>query len=339
MRRAIGLPVALAWGVQRVIRDAVTTPRPRPVVVHGEAPPVPAGRELTAVCWNLQYCAGRSGSFFYEGGTRVRATAREVSDTLADVIAALRAIDADVVMLQEVDLDSDRTGRIDQLAAIRAALALPTWTSTPYHRVPYVPVPVAHPMGRVDTHLATLSRFRITSATRVPLSPLREGRFRRAFNLRRALLTARIAGEPGEVALMNTHLSAFSAGDGTLARQVAEVDAECRDQRVPFVLAGDFNALPPGDDPMRLAPIFRAEYADESPPLAPLYARWRPGIEPADCLADVGRFGTYVPIGETAPDRTIDHVFYSGVEKRAFEVIGGLGHVSDHLPIVFRFGL
>lgn len=342
MRRPIGVPYALAWGAQRAIRDAIARPRRGYPAVHGDARPFPGGHELKLVCWNLQFCAGRSGLFFYEGGERVIATEREVTNTLADVIAALREIDADVVLLQEVDVDSDRTGRIDQLAAIVAALAMPTWTSTPYHRVPYVPIPIRRPMGRVNTHLAILSKWRIASAMRHPLSFMREGAMRRAFNLRRAVLEARIAGESGSIAVLNTHLSAFSGGDGTVARQVAEVRAIGRSiagERVPMVLAGDFNALPPGDDYRRLG-RYAWEYADPSPPLVDLYADWRPGVAAEVAIADVERYGTFVPIENDVPDRTIDHVFANDrVQMRGFEVIPGLGKVSDHLPLVFRFAV
>lgn len=340
MRRATGIPYALAWGVQRALRDAIVRPRRGFPAIHGYAPPLPAGQELKLVSWNLQFCAGRSGLFFYEKGDRVIATEREVSDTLAEVIATLRAIDADIVVLQEVDVCSDRSQRIDELAAITAALAMPTWTSTPYHRVPYVPVPFRRPMGRVDTRLAVLSKWQIGAATRYPLPFMREDPLRRALNLRRAVLETRIAGESGSIAVLNTHLSAFSGGDGTVGRQLAEVAKICRaidGERVPMVLAGDFNALPPGDDHRRLGE-YAWEYADPAPPLAGLYEDWTPGVPAAAAIADVERFGTYVPIGRSVPDRVIDHVFHNDrVVARGFEVIPGLGSVSDHLPVVFRF--
>ena len=59
----------------------------------------------------------------------------------------------------------------------------------------------------------------------------------------------------GTVRLLHTHLSAFSRGDGTVPRQVAtlrQCAARARRDGHGWLLAGDFNALPPGIDPSGL---------------------------------------------------------------------------------------
>lgn len=336
--RAVGIPGALVWGVGRAVRDRVERPGPEPAPVIGDAPPFPGGRPLTVVSWNVQYCGGRSSPFFYDGGARVHVDDAERDRTLGAVIAELREIDADVVLLQEVDVCSDRTGRLDQRQALVDALRVPTYAYAPYHEVPYLPTPIRSPLGRVRFDLVVLSKWKLAWATRHPLPLLAESALRRAFNLRRAVLEVNLACEGGRrLSLMNVHLSAFSFGDGTLERQVAVLDRLCAEREragVPWLLAGDFNALPPWDTAARLDPAHAAEYSDTSPPLAPMFARWQSPL-PRD--ADPARLGTYVPFGAAAADRVIDHVFHgAGVTVVEHRVRTGVGHVSDHLPLVER---
>jgi hypothetical protein len=80
-----------------------------------------------------------------------------------------------------------------------------------------------------------------------------------------------------ELALLNTHLSAFSNNDGTLFEQVGQIDRHLmalEDSGVAWVLGGDFNALPPGDDVKRLAEE-GASYGPETP-MTKLYDRYTP---------------------------------------------------------------
>lgn len=301
-------------------------------------PSASLARPIRVLCWNIQYCGGREAAFFYDGGARVRVPEAEVRATIRAVGEALREADADVVMLQEVDRGSDRTHRIDQLPLLAAHAGYPAWAATPYHQVRYLPFPAHEPMGRVNLQLAVLSRFRIGAATRRALAPLVEPAWRRAFNLRRAILDLRLPlAEGGEIAVLNTHLSAFSRGDGTLGRQVGQLLAHAQALEaadVPWLLGGDLNALPPGDDPKRLAPGDTTAYAEAESPVAPLFAAARSAVEAPAALADPARWGTYVPFGLREPDRTIDYLFTSRAGQSAeARVLTHLGGVSDHLPI------
>jgi len=142
----------------------------------------------------------------------------------------------------------------------------------------------------------------------------------------------------GEVALLNTHLSAFSRGDGTLPRQVEQIQqrlAELDREGVPWILAGDFNMLPPGDAPARLgedAPL----YADAGNPIAALFDEGRRSALPLQAPFP-GHAGTYLPFGSASPDRTLDYVFVSdGIEVLEAEVLDTHSDISDHLPLLVR---
>lgn len=288
-----------------------------PVRVHGSGPPL--GHEpFTVISWNVQFGAGRHRCFFYDGGPDARATPAEVRDTLDGIGACLARHQPDLVLLQEVDRRSARTGWVDQVPLLKERIGLPVHASTPYFKVPYVPVPPQQPMGGVDMHLVVFSRFAMQQGRRLQLAALNEPRYRRAFNLRRALLHLKL----GPLDLFQTHLSAFSRGDGTLDRQVEAV-LQAVGAHPGVLLAGDFNCLPPGVDPSELGEA-AVLYAERRTPIAPLY-------EALDAVFEDP--GTYVPYGSNRADRTIDHAFVRGVEVLEAEVLPEGAAWSDHLPL------
>jgi endonuclease/exonuclease/phosphatase family metal-dependent hydrolase len=306
-----------------------------------------ASDRLTVLVWNVQYGASTRHHFFYDGGQAVRVPAQDVSWTLDQIVETVARVDPDIVLWQEVDRGSDRTGRVDQLSAIAAALGHGCRASTPYHRVAYLPFPGHEHLGRVDMQLAVTSKVALADAERHALALMDEPWWRRMFNLRRAALEVSVPTADGtSLRLINTHLSAFSHGDGTLPRQLTQirdlaVSAEERGDRV--LLAGDLNALPPGDDPQRLPEADRSLYADAGSPISVLYDALVPSLSIED-LRNRGELGyTYVPY-QGRPDRTIDHAFVAGgIRVESHEVLRtppgmtlDLTRVSDHLPIVLQ---
>jgi endonuclease/exonuclease/phosphatase family metal-dependent hydrolase len=327
---------SLAAGAAR--RATAWDPPPQEAITPvGDGPPAPRGHPLRVLVWNIQFCGSRKHHFFYDGGRAVHVPAEDVAATLDGVGRVIRRADCDLVLLQEVDRGSDRTGRVDQHAALLAASGLPCHASAPYHRSAWVPHPAHHHLGRVEVHLSTFSRFRLVSATRRQLALMDEPWWRATFNLKRAVLDARVALDDGRAfAAQNTHLSAFSRGDGTLDRQVEALFERCltlEDARVPWLLAGDMNALPPGDDPRRLGPTGAAEHPEAISPIAPLFQRFHSAISEESHRADPARWRTWVPWGGATPERAIDHAFVGGgVEVEEVQVLPETAW-SDHLPI------
>jgi len=302
------------------------------------------GERFRLLSWNIQFAASRRYHFFYDGGPAVHADWGVVQQTLDRIADTIRAEDPDLVLLQEVDRDSDRTARIDQAIRLRQALGWRCWASTPYHRSRYVPVPLRRPLGRVDFHLVTASAYSLRWARRRALPLLQEPWWRQAFNLKRAVLetAVAVAGRDRPLVLLNTHLSAFSRSDGTLQRQVEVIAARLAllDRRsIPWILAGDFNALPPGDTPARLGAESKLYAAGESP-IAPLVRRYRSGVSRADYERQPQRYFTYLPYGADAPDRRIDYVFVSeGVRIHDLRVVRQKRPLSDHLPLLLDASL
>jgi len=313
-----------------------------PVQCAADAPALDPGRTITLLGWNIQFGAGRH-PFFYDYGDVVSVSEAEVHRTLEGIATTIRAVDPDLVVLQEVDRGSRRTAFVDEHAWLVDGLDYPCHASTPYWRAPYVPIPAHEPLGRVDLHLSVLSRFALGPATRRALPMLRESPLRRLFNLKRAVLEVRLPVRGGpDLVLLQTHLSAFSRGDGSLPGQVAAVDARLaalEDAGIPWVIEGDLNALPPGDDPSRLAPEERALYPEASTPVAPLLAHWHDPVADG-WRTDPARWRTFLPYPEDVPDRTLDYTLHGGgVRAMGYRVVREAKAWSDHLPVCFTFQL
>ncbi len=309
-----------------------------PVTERRAATPLQVGEPFDLLSWNVQFGAGRKHKFFYDGGDAVKVPRADVDEAVAAIGAALRGADADLTLIQEIDVDSSRTHGVDELDAWSRALDAAVTTTAPYHKVPFVPKPFTNPMGRVDMRLGIFSRAPLSHARRTQLALLDEPRIIQVFNLKRAMLTADVALEgsdrPLKVAV--THLSAFSFGDGTLSKQVATLDAwmssHAPDQ--PWILAGDMNLLPTGDDKARLE-TERDLYADADSPIDPLLEKYREVLG-NDRQLDP-RHRTYLPFGYAEPDRKIDYVFVGGpVTVLEARVMREHSALSDHLPILAR---
>lgn len=334
--RAIGGATLLLGGALALAAAATFHPaRIEGAEVTGSAPPLVPGQRLVVLVWNIQFAAGRGRHFFYDGGQDVAPTAEEVAATLDGIADVLRRVDADLVLLQEVDRGSTRTDHVDQLAVLAGRVGYPVRASATVHRAPWVPWPPHRHLGRVDTHIGVLSRFGVSAATRVALPPMNDGWLRRQLDLKRAILEVALPLSDGRrFTVLDTHLSAFSHGDGTLPRQVAVVTSRIDAMQGPWLLGGDLNALPPGDDAARLG-LDATDYPEAQSPIAPLFARLRSAIPLAEHHRRPESWRTWMPWGSHVAERAIDHVFVSpDVEVARASVLRDVTSLSDHLPIL-----
>jgi len=311
-----------------------------PVMVEGDGsgPGLKAGQPFKVVSWNLQYGASRKHRFFYDGGEAVHVPAADVAETVAAISAVLAEEAPAISLLQEIDRDSTRTGRLDQLPPYVEAMQATATSSAPYHLAGFVPKPFTNPLGRVHMALGILTRGPHTTAQRHQLALMDEPRVVQALNLKRALLTAEVPveGLDQPLAIAVTHLSAFSFGDGTLEKQVAALAdwMAARPADQPWILAGDFNLLPPGDDKNRLTTESEL-YADNPNPVEALVPRFRDAL--GDNQLDP-KLRTYLPFGHDEPDRKIDYMLIGGpIHVETSRVMTEHKAISDHLPIVTTF--
>jgi endonuclease/exonuclease/phosphatase family metal-dependent hydrolase len=265
------LLLAMEWRPPAIAPTSVEAPGS---ITAGEPE---ASSHLSLLTWNLGYAAlDSSADFFMDGGTGVRAASpAAVRGNLAAISQYLAGHRADVVFLQEVDRRSSRSFDIDEAEALVGAL--PAWYHcyAPNYRVAWIPYPFLRPLGRVESGLLSLSRFRPADARRLQLP----GRFPwpvRVFHLKRCLHELRFPAADGrDWVLINLHLSTFDSG-GRLRKEemaflrVLLIDLAGAGDHV--IAGGDWNQAFP-DVPERRFPAssatpdwYRAAPAGWTPP-------------------------------------------------------------------------
>lgn len=223
------------------------------------------GDLLTVVSFNTGYAGlDRTQDFFMDGGKNVRpGSEAEVRGNLSNMLGVLDRLDAQIVLLQEVDADSTRSYGINQKEYYRRGLAMNAAMAYNY-QCAFVPFPWP-PIGKVSSGLVTLTELNVQSAERISLPVPFEWPVRAA-NLKRCLLLERVPVKDSdkELVIINLHLEAYDDGEGKLAqtRQLVEL-LQAEVAAGNYVIAGgDFNQTFPD------APAMPAVEPDG----------WRPGL-------------------------------------------------------------
>ncbi|GAA0356035.1 endonuclease/exonuclease/phosphatase family protein [Bacillus horti] len=212
------------------------------------------GEAFTVTTFNLGYSALDAGQdFFMDGGTNSRGTSKtQVETNLNGIIHTLSDLQSDIFLLQEVDVKSSRSYQVNQVEAIINQLPEHSSTFAYNYKVSWVPVPLTHPMGSVQSGLLTLSSFHSSEQTRFDL-PGKESWPVQLFELDRAFIENRFPVDNGkELVLLNLHLSAFDEG-GQIRKQQLDFLSEYIRHEVEkgnyMILGGDWNHSLPGTDP------------------------------------------------------------------------------------------
>ena len=235
--------------------------------------PLHEGDTMRVVTWNIGYGAlGDNADFFMDGGKMVNtADVQRVEENISGMIGGIKDMDADIVLLQEVDRDSARSHHIPETARFREAL--PEYPDSSFawnFKTSFVPYPVP-PIGKVGSGLLTLSAPQILDAERVQL-PCPFSWPVRTVNLKRCVVINRIPIEDSEkeLVVMNLHLEAYDSGEGKVeqTRMLRELLETERAAGNYVIAGGDFNQI----------------FSDVDASAYPVYeGKWQPGvIEAAD---------------------------------------------------------
>ena len=351
----IGGSLVLVLGLALLVYSLSFHPddvQPADLACPVDTPELPAGSSVRALNWNVQYMASTNYVFWYDipnnAGPDERPSKEDVLKTIPEVARVIKEENPDIVLLQEMQEDSVQSHHINTVEALMNELgdAYPCRAEVFYWKAGFVPVPQI--MGHADMKLVTLSKYKIASATRYALPLIPADPVSQQLGLKRAVLAAEIAVAGGAKPLMalNTHLSAFAQGTDTLDRQVEVVkgllDGYTGDG-LPWLIAGDFNMLPPGIDPNALDEQSRVYYNPRTE-ITPLFDAFSgaPSLTQATG-PNKARYYTHIANHNKdtiGADRTIDYYFYGGLTLGDFRVrTADTGHISDHLPMIADFNL
>ena len=149
--------------------------RERASVEPGGRALIGAGDSFTVVTWNCGYGAlGDNADFFMDGGKSVNTADEErVRLNIGKIADALAEMRPNVIFLQEVDRDSDRSHGIEEVIELSNTLQqdydmIYTSASAYNFNVRFVPFPIP-PIGKVKSGLVTLSDALARDAERIQL--------------------------------------------------------------------------------------------------------------------------------------------------------------------------
>lgn len=204
----------------------------------------PVGESLTIYSWNIGYAGLNAASdFFMDGGSKVNPTESEVAENLAAIEDFISSNPADAWLLQEVDVNSARTGYVNELTSI--SQAYPGSFALAYnYKCAFVPIPLP-PIGKVESGIATFTTGLVKGTSERIALPCPFSWPSSTANLKRCLLVTRLAveGSDKELVLVNLHLEAYDDGEGKAAQTklLMEILQQEYEKGNYVIAGGDFN--------------------------------------------------------------------------------------------------
>ncbi len=282
------------------------------------APPRPT--TLRVMAWNIKFGAARIDFWFDYWGDRVQMTHAEVTTNLDGILALIHQVRPDVLLTEEVDVNSRRSAYVDMVQRIldgsddlNYAAFVKMWDSR------YIP---SEGLGRMESGMAIFTRHPIRLAERIRQTqrtdlPAIEDPFNPKRMIGRAVLD--LGGR--EVAAYVVHTEAYDK-DGTKQRQFVQIRDELARESRPFFVGGDFNELPPtavklvhfpDEHPRSLGTDF------EQPPYTPqAMQQFYDALVPAIPLAEYGttedsqrRYYSHTVLGPELTNAQGEHGFWN----------------------------
>jgi endonuclease/exonuclease/phosphatase family metal-dependent hydrolase len=209
----------------------------------------PGGLHLLS--WNIGYCGlDAETDFFMEGGSQKGRTSIDTQrGALDEIIGFIDKQEPDICFIQEIDTESYRTYKIDQVYTFASAFEGYEQYFGMNYNCSFVPIPIQAPIGGVESGILTMSRFSVSEAARHTLP----GSYSwpvKVFHLKRCALVSVIpsATEGKSWYLINAHLSAY--GNGSMrAEQLEYLKTYMLDRYNEghyVVIGGDWNSMFPG---------------------------------------------------------------------------------------------
>lgn len=302
-----------------------------------DAPLISEKDEIKLLNWNVQFLAGKSYFFYYEGGTDTRPSPEAIDRTTQKVAQIIKEENPDIVLLQEIDDGLKRTDRENQLENLLAHLPdeYMSHASAFYWKAASWPKPVTP--GSVGIKLSIISKYKIETATRHQLAQKSANWFARQFNFKRTILEVRLPRERGkDLVVFNTHLTAFASGAEVRIQQVEEIHSLLKETSAKgnsWVIGGDFNLEPP--EPKLGRKGVRT--------IMPLFASFEEVGGYEDVNGANPDWYTHFPNDPEieVPNKTLDYFFLSDNLSLSDHYVRQEDtlDISDHLPIIAEVNL
>ena len=320
---------------------------------------------LLVMTWNVRFGAARIPWFGDSCGDRVIMTSGEVVVHLENIADYINNIQPDILLLQEVDVESKRSGYVDQVRWFLDNTYFNYGAYASMWQAQFIP---SDGLGRVDAGNAILSRWEITEAERIQL-PLRTDQdgLTQYFYLRRNILKTRIDVPNRDFYAVCTHTTAF-ATDDTKQKHIEMFyeTISSIDTNAVFIAGGDLNSVPPesttdycmsdicsgesfhqaGDDPEHKEGSYFYNFVGEPNLIQPFYTYFNSAIGVVDASLESNFTHSPRNTDEESEnytdsdywDRKLDYLF-SNQPLTEGKTHQNQHQLSDHAPVSAVLGL
>ncbi len=182
---------------------------------------------LRVATWNIAHGRGAVDSNWKEGGD-------QKLDRVDQIAEAIQKLDADVVILNEVDFSATWSGGNDQAAQIALKAGYPVC-------IKQANLDFGFLYGRWYFGNAILSRFPVSDAKVVRLQPLNQWESWLVGNKRGVSCTVELPNHR-KVSIVGLHLE--SRGEAIRVKQIDDVARHLGELSAPIIVAGDLNTTP-----------------------------------------------------------------------------------------------
>ena len=183
-------------------------------------------------------------SFFMDGGKEVRARSAEaVQLALSQDLALINHNNPDFINLQEVDVQGDRSKKVNEVAFFQKKLSSYSNIFGQNYDSAYLFYPITQPIGQAKSGIMSFSKFTINSSYRYTL-PI-ETNFNKFFDLDRAFTVDEyVLANDKKLYIYNTHMSAFIKDQAIQKKQLTTLFSSMQkhiSEGNYVVCGGDYN--------------------------------------------------------------------------------------------------
>lgn len=326
------LVLFLWWAVGKSL------PKEAKLTVHSKADPTefPSKSTLTFATYNVGHGQGvkaHATDWVDEDVTRLK---------LDELTKVLRTMDADLVLLQEVDLDSNRSHRINQAQTLLEKTDYPYWACAILWDENYLPFPlwpVGHQLGEIKSANCILSRYPLGEHRRLVFDKPESNPFWYNWGyLDRGIQFVDVTVGKKRIFVANLHLEAYDPD--TRQKQAREMIRWLSQVEDPLVIGGDFNSLPPeATEKNGFVDQPEADFTSDN-----TIQIVRQGLTPLTEAISSGQYlnkeqSTFT-FPANAPTRRLDYLFaFRGAKVLSGRVFHEAADASDHLPVIATIGI
>jgi endonuclease/exonuclease/phosphatase family metal-dependent hydrolase len=309
---------------------------------------------VKVMTWNIRFGIGRGPWFGDACGYKVVYSESEILANLTLIAQKIEELQPDIVLLQEVDIQSTRSAYVDELRWLLDHTYLNYAAYGSQWEVKYIP---SDGLGRINETNVILSRWPLNEAKRIQLALRTDQIAPEKYLYERCCMVETKVIIPGfdDLYMVNIHASAF-AQDDTRKKHLAAFKAELDDISAKgfiFVAGGDLNSIPPSSDDTDFCiehkcpgEIFHQEgkepyhkegmyYEPETDGMRTLYNAYWNVIPLSVYLPHQSQYFTQTPLPDGTLDRVLDYMFTNN------RWVAGASSVrqecvveSDHVPVV-----